>query len=139
MSINYFCEEITFNLNGKRKISNWIKEVAAQERKTIDNLCYVFVSDEIILDLNKKYLKHDYYTDIITFDYSTEDIISGELYISINTVKENAKEYKIDFYAELHRVMVHGLLHLCGHKDDTEAQQQKMRQIEDKYIKILKH
>ena len=105
MIIKYFCEEITFNLKGKRRISGWIKEVAAQERKTIDNLCYVFVSDKIILDLNKRYLKHDYYTDIITFDYSTEDIISGEMYISIDTVKNNAKDYKIDFYAELYRVM----------------------------------
>ena len=135
MTINYFCEEITFSLKGKRKISNWIKKIVAQENKTIGNLCYVFVSDEIILDLNKNYLKHDYFTDIITFDHSSNNEISGDMYISIDTVRKNAKDYNVDFYAELLRVMVHGLLHLCGYKDETESQQQKMRVIEDKYMK----
>ena len=106
--------------------------------KTIDSLNYVFVTNEIILEINKKYLKHNYYTDIITFDNSTtKNNISGEMYISIDTVKQNAKEYQVDFQCELLRVMLHGILHLCGYKDNTEKQQQEMRKIENKYLKIF--
>ena len=134
MKINFFSDGTAFRLKGKRAITVLIEHVAADEKKTIDSLCYVFVSDEMILELNQKYLKHDYCTDIITFDYSSGDIISGEMYISIDTVEENAQFYGVDFDTELLRVILHGVLHLCGYKDDSEAEQQEMRKIEDKYL-----
>ena len=136
MTIRFFYDEVCFNLKKKRNIVSWLKKVASIENKTIDNLCYVFVSNEKILDMNKTYLQHDYFTDIITFDYSYADKISGEMYISIDTVEENAKEYSIDFRSELLRVILHGALHLCGYKDETEDEQIKMREIEDGYLKI---
>ena len=136
MNIRFFNDHISFELKEKRKIAKWLRSVAEEEKKTIANLSYIFVSDDIMIDINNKYLKHDYSTDIITFDYSLDDTVSGEMYISINTVKENAKDYKVNFYNELHRVIVHGLLHLCGHKDETEAEQKEMREKEDKYMKF---
>jgi len=136
LTIRFFYDEVCFNLKKKRNIVSWLKKVASIENKTIDNLCYVFVSNEKILDMNKTYLQHDYFTDIITFDYSYADKISGEMYISIDTVEENAKEYSIDFRSELLRVILHGALHLCGYKDETEDEQIKMREIEDGYLKI---
>jgi len=109
--------------------------VAEAEKRNIDNVNYIFVSDEIILEMNDNYLKHNYCTDIISFDNSSSfSNISGEMYISIDTVKENAKYYNVDFYDELLRVMIHGLLHLCGYNDDTEAEIIKMREKEGKYI-----
>ena len=134
MIFKLFSDDINFHLDNKRKISNWIKQVISEEGKKVSNLSFVFVSDEIILDINKKYLKHDYYTDILTFDYSSKDKISGEMYISIDTVKENAKEYCVDFKNELFRVMIHGVLHLCGYNDGSEAEQQNMRALENKYL-----
>ena len=134
MSIRYFNDDLSFQLENKRKISIWLKKAIAEEGKKTGSLNYVFVSDKVILDLNKKYLKHDYPTDIITFDNSSGDTVSGEMYISIDTVKANATEYCVDFYGELLRVMLHGILHLCGHKDDTADEQEQMRATEDKYI-----
>ena len=134
MAIRFFTDGISFQLEGKRKIAHWLKQVAAKEGKNAGHLLYIFVSDEIILDINNKYLQHDDYTDIITFDNSTGDTISGEMYISIETVQSNAKDYQVDFHNELLRVMVHGMLHLCGYKDATTDEQQEMRTLEDKYL-----
>jgi len=127
---------VSFQLENKRKISNWLKRVAADEGKKTGDLNYVFVSDEIILDINKKYLNHDYCTDIITFDNSTGDTASGEMYISIDTVKANAIDYCVDFCDELLRVMLHGILHMCGHKDETAEEQEQMRDTENKYLRM---
>ena len=138
MSIRFFSDEVSFQLKGKRKISHWLKLVVAKEGKKTGQLLYVFVSDDVILDMNKKYLKHNHYTDIITFDNSTGNTISGEMYISIDTVQSNAKDYQVDFHNELLRVMVHGVLHLCGHRDTTINEQQKMRAVEDKYLNELR-
>ena len=137
MAIRFFSDGISFQIEKKRKISQWLRQVAAGEEKKIRNLCYIFVSDEIILDINKKYLQHDYYTDIITFDDSSGNSISGEMYISIDTVKSNAKEYHTDFRNEFFRVMVHGLLHLCGYRDKTSDEKKQMRVTEDKYLDQL--
>jgi len=139
LAIRFFSDGVSFQLEGKRKISQWLKRVVAAEGKKIGNLCSIFVMDETILDINKKYLHHDDYTDIITFDDSTSDTVSGELYISIDTVRSNAKDYQVDFYNELLRVMVHGVLHLCGHKDKTADEQQEMRAAEDKYLNSIKN
>lgn len=134
MAIRFFSDGVSFHLKGKRKISQWIKQVAAKEGKKTGSLSYIFVSDEIILDMNKKYLQHDDYTDIITFDDSSVSTISGEMYISIDTVKSNAIEYQTDFRNELLRVIVHGVLHLCGHNDKSLVEQQEMRSAEEKYL-----
>ena len=138
MAIRFFNDGVFFLLQEKRKISHWLKQVATKEGKKTGQLLYVFVSDEIILDMNKKYLQNDDYTDIISFDNSAGDTISGEMYISIDTVQSNANDYQVDFRNELLRVMVHGVLHLCGYKDATAGEQQEMRAAEDKYLdKIL--
>ena len=134
MAIHFFFDGVSFQLNGKRKISQWIRQVAAAEEKKTGSLSYIFVSDEIIRDLNKKYLQHDDNTDIITFDNSSGDTISGEMYISIGTVRINAKEYQASFREELFRVMLHGALHLCGYKDKSISEQEEMRSKEEKYL-----
>ena len=97
---------------------------------------YIFCSDEKILEVNRQYLQHDYYTDIITFDYSEGDRISGDIFISIDTVRSNAEKYGTNFDDELHRVIIHGILHLCGLKDKSEADSKKMRKAEDKALSI---
>ena len=134
MAVRFFSDGVSFQPEGKRKISHWLKQVIAEEGKKTGLLQYVFVSDEIILDINKKYLQHHDYTDIITFDDSIGNTISGEMYVSIDTILSNAKDYQVDFCNELLRVMVHGLLHLCGYKDATAQEQQEMRAAEDKYL-----
>ena len=139
MAIRFYSDEVSFQPKNKHKISNWLKQAAASEEKKIGSLSYVFVSKNKILEINKKYLKHDYYTDIITFDNSTGDTISGEMYISVDTVKENAKDYQVDFSEELLRVMIHGMLHLCGYLDNNDVEQQKMREMETKYIRLSEY
>ena len=134
MAIRFFSDGVSFHLEGKRKISQWLTLVAATEGKKIGNLSFIFVPDETILNINQKYLQHDHYTDIITFDDSTCDTISGEMYISVDTVRSNANDYHVDFRNELLRVMVHGALHLCGYKDKTADEQKEMRVAEDKYL-----
>ena len=134
MAIRFFSDGISFQPEGKRKISQWLKQVAVGEGKKIGSLCYIFVSDETILDINKKYLQHDYYTDIITFDNSIGDTISGEMYISVDTVNSNAKDYHTEFRNELLRVMAHGVLHLCGYKDKTTKEQNEMRNAETRHL-----
>ena len=135
MTIRYFCDGVNFQPDNKRKISNWLKFIAAQEGKKIDSLNCVFVSDEIMIEINRKFLNHNCYTDVVTFDNSVcESCVSGEMYISIDTVKINAEDYNVNFFNELLRVISHGLLHLCGHKDKTPEEQRKMRETENKYL-----
>ena len=137
MAIRFFSDGVSFQLEGKRKIARWLKQVADKEEKKAGHLFFIFVPDEIILDINNEFLQHNDYTDIITFDNSTNDTISGEMYISIDTVQSNAKEYQVDFRNELLRVMVHGVLHLCGYKDSTAVEQLEIRAAEDKYLKDI--
>jgi len=136
LAVRFFSDGISFQSIGKRKIAQWLKQTAAREGKKIGSVSYIFVSDEHLLEMNKKYLQHNDYTDIITFDNSTGNNISGEMYISVDTVRENAKYYQTDFHNELLRVMVHGVLHLCGYKDKTISERKKMRAAEDKYLGI---
>ena len=136
MAVRYFNDGVSFQPEGKRKISQWLKQVTAREGKKTGHLNFIFVSEEMILDINKKYLHHHHYTDIITFDYSEGNIISGEMYISVETVCANAKKYQVDFHTELLRVMVHGVLHLCGYKDQTESERHEMQEKEDQMIKL---
>ena len=125
-------------VHSKRNIYTWLRTVAAKENKHIHSLTIILCSDEFLLDMNRSHLNHDYYTDVITFDLSdTPSLITGEIYISIDRVKDNSATLNLSWIQELHRVMVHGLLHLCGYGDKTKAEQIRMRKIEDKYLKEL--
>ena len=138
MPIQFFTHEIKFTLKQKSVLKPWIEKVFEQHKKKLNSLTYVFCSDEYLLEINQGFLQHDFYTDIITFDYSTKTEVESEIYISVDRVKENALVLKVPFEQELHRVMVHGVLHLCGLKDKTKAQQADMRAEEDKQLKQLK-
>lgn len=134
--VSYFQEGIRFELKGKALNNRWLKMVAESEVKKLGPLSIIFCSDNYILDINMKYLQHDYFTDIITFDYCEGDTVSGDLFISIDSVRENALHYEVKFEDELDRVMVHGLLHLIGYDDHTPEDTAVMRQKEDYYISV---
>lgn len=135
--IGFYNKEIGFELKNKRMIKKWIKTVIEQYRKKCGNINVIFCSDPFILQMNRQFLNHDYYTDIITFDYCEEDFVSGDLYISIDTVSANAEEYGEVFETELHRVMIHGILHLLALNDHTEDQIREMRKAEDESLSLL--
>lgn len=128
--INYDSQN-EFILTNQNQISLWIKEVVAEEDLELGELSYVFCSDDFLYDMNVAYLDHDTLTDIITFDYRVGDLISGEIYISVDRVKENAKEFSVAFEEELQRVIIHGVLHICGYQDLSEEEEKQMRAKED--------
>jgi len=131
-------EKLSFPFKGKEAIKKWIKQVIAVEGKKCGELLYFFCTDKYLLGINKKFLNHDTYTDIITFDYSADKSISGEIYISIERVKENAAIYEQPFNDELKRTLIHGVLHLCGYSDKTKAQKEEMRQKENFALSMFK-
>jgi rRNA maturation RNase YbeY len=118
-------------------VSAWIKQVADNHHKKIGDISYLFCDDEKILSVNRQYLQHDYYTDIITFDSSGEKMLQGDIFISLETVASNAKEYQVPFQQELYRVIIHGILHLCGIDDQTEEEQAIMTQQENKALQLI--
>lgn len=132
--VSYFTEDIAFNFKEKRLTSRWLKFVAESESKRLGDIAVIFCSDNYILDVNIKYLQHDYFTDIITFDYCEGNVLSGDLFISIDSVRENAVFYGSEFADELNRVIVHGLLHLIGYDDHTEEDIAQMRAKENYYL-----
>ena len=134
--IRYFQEDIHFELKQKRQNNRWLSMVAGSEMRRLGEIGIIFCSDNYILDINMRYLQHDYFTDIITFDYCEKNILSGDLFISIDSVRENAREYGASFAEELDRVMVHGLLHLIGYDDQTPEQQAEMRSKENYYLQM---
>jgi rRNA maturation RNase YbeY len=149
--INFFTEDIKFSLKNKDALRRWIIAAAHKEGFSISELNYIFCSDDFLHNMNEQFLHHDDYTDIITFDLSTSNPtsvlrppasdplnLSGEIFISIERVKENAKTFKTVFQNELHRVMIHGVLHLCGYKDKTKAAKAAMRKKEDYYLSLHK-
>lgn len=129
--ILFFSDGIPFVLPAKTDIRLWLNRVARKHKKQIGQLTYVFVSDEQLWKMNKDFLQHNTYTDIITFDYTELNTVSGELYISIDRVRDNAKSFGVPVRDELHRVMAHGLLHLCGYKDKTPKDAAAMRKQEE--------
>ena len=136
---------ITYNVDGvklpkikKRDNSAWVKAVAASYGKKVGEIAYIFVDDERILDVNRQYLQHDYYTDIITFDYCEEDIISGDLFISLDTVRTNAEQVGATYEQELNRVIIHGILHLCGIDDKGPGEREIMEAAENKALALRK-
>jgi rRNA maturation RNase YbeY len=138
LAINFFSEEIDFKVKYKNIVRKWIRFVITSEKKSVGNINYIFSSDEYLLKINVKYLEHDYYTDIITFDYNNGDIINGDVYISVERVIENTDIYSCSIGEEFNRVMVHGILHLLGYKDKTPKQIKVMRKKEDDYLVFLK-
>ena len=154
-SIFFFTESVAFTLRQKNAVRQWLSDCVAKERKQIDTINYIFCSDSYLRKINKQYLQHDYYTDIITFasappaemisqDAAREKsaskkqsaVIGGDIYISIDRVKENAKQYQQSVIDELHRVMAHGVLHLCGYGDKSPAEEKKMRKMEEKWLNV---
>jgi rRNA maturation RNase YbeY len=137
LAIRFFTEDIRFNLPNKRILKTWIQNVITSHNKICGDVNFIFTSNNQILEINKKYLQHDYFTDIITFNYNQEVIISGDIYISIDTVKDNALNFSTTFLNEIHRVIIHGILHLIGYNDKSTTEQEQMRQAEDRSLVLL--
>ena len=124
------------NLRERTKLKRFLVSIFKKEKKQLEDLQYIFCSDDYLLEINRQYLDHDYYTDIITFDLSEKgQLINAEIYISVDRVRENAREFGSSLRQELHRVMFHGALHLCGYKDKKPKEAQIMRQMEEKWLK----
>ena len=134
--ISYFNQDTAFVLKDKRKTSRWLRFVAESEARKLGAVSIIFCSDNYILDVNIKYLGHDYFTDIITFDYCEGKVLSGDLFISIDSVRENASFYGAQFKDELDRVMVHGILHLIGYDDHSDEDTALMREKENYYLSL---
>lgn len=135
--VNFFNEKHPFRLRNKTKIKAWINNTIQKEGYTLESINIIFTSDQHLLEINKEHLNHDYYTDIITFNYNEGKLVSSDLFISIDRVKDNARTIKTTFTKEIHRVMIHGVLHLIGYNDKSEAEIKEMRSKEDYYLKEL--
>jgi len=135
--IHFFAEDITFNLKEREKVRQWIGQTIKDEGyNRLGELNFIFCSDEYLLTINKQYLDHDTYTDIVTFDSSEEEsVIAGDIFISIDRIRENAAKFAVAEREELHRVMIHGVLHLCGYYDKKKDDKALMSQKEDHYLK----
>ena len=125
--VTYFTEDTSFRFKEKRLTSRWLKAVAESEGKRLGDIGIIFCSDNYLLNVNKEYLSHNYYTDIITFDYCEGNKLSGDLFISVDSVRENAAYYDVEFHVELRRVIVHGLLHLMGYDEHSDEDITQMR------------
>lgn len=134
--VRYYCEDIKFEFKNRLFNNKWLKLVAESEIRRIGDINIIFCSDPYILDVNIKYLGHDYFTDIITFDYCEKNVLSGDLFISIDSVRENAVFYGTEFTDELNRVIVHGVLHLIGYDDHSDEDIKVMRSKEDYYLNL---
>lgn len=136
--VSFFSEDIDFKVVNPLKTKKWLKNASNSEGYEVSQLNYIFCSDEYLLEINKQYLDHDYFTDIITFDNSEEDNqLEGDIYISVDRVRENAATFHTDFDTEMRRVLIHGLLHLAGHDDTSEALKTAMRAKEDEYLRLF--
>lgn len=132
-----FNYEIDFLLEDETQYSNWISNILKSENKDEGKINYIFCDDEYLLQINQQYLNHDYYTDIISFDYTIGNEINGDIFISIDRVNDNAAEFNVSFHEELLRVLSHGVLHFCGYKDKTIEEETLMRNKEDEKIKMF--
>lgn len=137
--IYFFNEDVEMPNIDIQKKKEWLIFAITQNKKKEGNINFIFCSDTYLLNINNQYLKHDFYTDILTFDYCENDIVSGDIFISTDRVKENAKEFNISFDMELSRILIHGILHLLGKKDKTIEEKLKMTALENKYLDYLKY
>ena len=135
--VRYYNDQTTYRLREKRKVAAWLKEVAREEGYALGDVTYIFCSSEVHRKMNIDFIGHDYFTDVITFDYSDlkgEGVVSGDIFIDVDTVKDNARIYGATPRREMLRVVVHGLLHLCGQKDKTLRAEKQMHRKEDYYL-----
>jgi rRNA maturation RNase YbeY len=137
-SIHFFYEDTTFTLEQPDITSHWVQSIITEHEQEVEALNFIFCSDDYLLEINRSYLDHDYYTDIITFDNReiNNDPLESDIFISIDRVKDNAQDLKITFHRELHRVMIHGVLHLIGWNDKTDEQKQAMREKEEACLSL---
>lgn len=131
--IEFFAEDTSYDLNKEDEVIQWLKDVIEAEKKGLDAITYIFCSDDYLLSINETYLKHDDYTDIITFPYNA-DPIEGDVFISVERAKENAVKFNVSETEEIHRLLVHGLLHLLGYEDKSPESKKKMTELEDHYL-----
>ena len=134
--INFYSEN-DFQLGVESVYESWLKEVIASENKQLEEVSYIFCDDQYLLEINQKYLDHDTYTDIISFDNCIGNILAGDIFISTERVGENAREYGVEFQEELRRVMAHGILHFCGYKDKSEKEAAEMRRKEEEKMRMF--
>ncbi|MEE3447064.1 MAG: rRNA maturation RNase YbeY, partial [Bacteroidales bacterium] len=134
--IDFNFEDVEFDLPDKNTLTDWIKLAVESEGKILGDITYVFCSDEYLWNMNKQYLNHDYYTDIITFDYVKKGVISGDLFISYDRIKDNAEKFNVSHETELLRVMIHGVMHLVGYDDMTDEDETKIHEREDYYLNL---
>ncbi|WP_048331263.1 rRNA maturation RNase YbeY [Bizionia psychrotolerans] len=135
ISFNY---ENDFEIDNMERLQSWIERVITSEDFELGEINYIFCDDDYLHNLNVEYLDHDTLTDVISFDYTVGNIIQGDVYISTERVADNAQDYEVAFSEELHRVMVHGILHYCGYKDKSDAEAKAMRSLENHYLELLK-
>ena len=134
--ITYNCENVKMPAIKKRETTKWIRAVATTYNKKVGEVGYLFCDDEKILEVNREYLQHDYYTDIITFDYCEDDVLNGDLVISLDTVRSNAELFNKPYEEELHRVIIHGILHLCGQNDKGPGEREQMEDAENRALAL---
>lgn len=130
----FFSQEVKVNLINRKRLKRYIESIFKKEGKKLEFLNCIFCTDKTLLEINRKYLQHDFFTDVITFDLSDKVAVRAEIYISIDRVRENSRKLYVSFKSELHRVFFHGVLHLCGYKDKTKAEKVKIRTKEDHYL-----
>lgn len=135
--ISYQCDNVTMPVIAKRQTNKWIRDVATIYNKKVGDVAYIFCNDSKILEVNRQYLGHDYYTDIITFDYTENQVINGDIFISLDTVLSNSRQQDTDYNQELHRVIIHGILHLCGINDKGKGERAKMEQAENEALRLI--
>jgi rRNA maturation RNase YbeY len=138
LSIRIFYDEINFRLKGWRKTSKVLREIIAKERRISGDISFIITSDVRLREINIEFLEHDYYTDVITFNYNTGKVVNGEIYISLERVEENALNYNVSLDLEMLRILIHGILHLVGYNDSNEEEKSEMRRMEDFWIDYAK-
>jgi len=139
MPIKFFNQDHHYHLKNRIKLKHWILEVVEEEGFIIGDINFIFTSDKYLLKINKEYLSHNYLTDIVTFNYCEEPFINGDIFISVDTVKNNSVQFGVTFLEELHRVMIHGVLHLIGYDDQSEEEKAAMREKENYNLERLKN
>ncbi len=137
MKKRIFYDGIKYRLRNSRKILKFIEKVIGEYRKPNGNLSFIFMSDIELIKINREFLKHNFLTDVIAFDYESGDLLDGEIYLSIETIKRNANNYKVSLNDEVLRVMIHGTLHICGFKDSTTEEKERMGELENKWLMEL--